>query len=66
MVSSTQKAVSAKIRKNYHEMRAGRLHSGSGALVRKRSQLIAISESQARKGARGGHSKHSHKKPKRK
>ncbi len=50
--SSTQARVSNKISINTREMKAGKLHSGSkhGPLVTDRKQMIAISESQARRG----------------
>lgn len=50
--AATAKAVSRKIQINYREAKAGKLHSGSkkGPLVHSRAQIIAISESQARKG----------------
>lgn len=50
--SPLQERVSNKIAINMHEMKAGRLHSGSkhGPLVHSRAQAIAISESQAKKG----------------
>lgn len=51
MVSSFQKAVSSKIRHNYHEMRAGRLHIGrSNKRVRSPEQLKAISYSEVKRG----------------
>jgi hypothetical protein len=54
MPSSFQKNFSRKIQKNMHEFKRGQLHSGSGAIVKSREQVLAISGSQARKLSRGG------------